>query len=168
MRHTTARAPRFDREWKEMIALLPENRQSVIELAIREYQLSGAEPSGLEGAEMMAFLLIKKIVDRRAKQRTARLRRSSSRTTPPAHSEPLRSVSDEPVVHSVESVHTCPEPTSPIRGQDCQTHSLRSRGHNHRKSIAQNKRRKDPAVDSRHQAIIRQLNRQSKKARCHR
>ncbi|MCM1504755.1 MAG: DUF6291 domain-containing protein [Muribaculum sp.] len=73
MKHTARRAPRFDREWKEMIALLPEERQPVIERAIREYQSNGAMPAGLLGAEEMAFLLIKKIVDRRAKQRQARM-----------------------------------------------------------------------------------------------
>ncbi len=75
MKHTATRAPRFDREWKEMIALLLEHRQTLMEKAIRDYQLHGTEPTGLEGAETMAFLLIKKIVDRRAKQRRARMRR---------------------------------------------------------------------------------------------
>ena len=79
-RHTTPRAPRFDREWKEMIELLPEHRRAVMERAIREYQLSGSEPSGLEGAEVMAFMLVRKIVDRRARQRNARLRRMQSLT----------------------------------------------------------------------------------------
>lgn len=80
MKHTARRAPRFDREWKEMIALLPEERQPVIERAIREYQYNGTMPTGLLGAEEMAFLLIKKIVDRRAKQRQARLLRRESIT----------------------------------------------------------------------------------------
>jgi len=80
MKHTAPRAPRFDREWKELIELLPEHRRAVMEHAIREYQLSGSEPSGLEGAEVMAFMLIRKIVDRRARQRNARLRRMQSLT----------------------------------------------------------------------------------------
>ncbi len=75
MKHTAIRAPRFDREWKELIAMLPEHRQALMEKAIRDYQLHGTEPVGLYGAETMAFLLIKKIVDRRAKQRRARMRR---------------------------------------------------------------------------------------------
>ncbi|MCM1503978.1 MAG: DUF6291 domain-containing protein [Muribaculum sp.] len=79
MKHTATRAPRFDREWKEMIALLPEHRQAILEQAIRDYQLSSAEPQCLEGAEAMAFLLIKKIVDRRAKQRIARVRRHATK-----------------------------------------------------------------------------------------
>ncbi len=75
MRHTASRTPRFDREWKEIIALLPEQRQSLMEQAIRDYQLTGVEPNHLDGAEMMAFLLIKKIVDRRARLREVRRRR---------------------------------------------------------------------------------------------
>ncbi len=78
MRHTATRAPRFDREWKEMIAFLPEHRQTTMETAIKDYQLSGIMPEGLDGTEMMAFLLIKKIVDRRAKQRRARLSKKAS------------------------------------------------------------------------------------------
>ncbi|MCM1504709.1 MAG: DUF6291 domain-containing protein [Muribaculum sp.] len=81
MRHTARRAPRFDREWKEMITLLPPQRQQVMEQAIRDYQLTGRQPDGLDGTEMMAFLLIKKIVDRRARQRQARRDRKTA-TTP--------------------------------------------------------------------------------------
>ncbi len=83
MKHTSTRTPRFDREWKEMIALLPENRQSAMEQAIRTYQKSGKEPEGLDGAEMMAFCLIKKIVDRRQRRReAARSRKSASPEAP--------------------------------------------------------------------------------------
>ncbi|MCM1505197.1 MAG: DUF6291 domain-containing protein [Muribaculum sp.] len=78
MRHTASRKPRFDREWKEMISMLPEHRQASMEAAIRAYQMSGTMPSKLDGAEMMAFLLIKKIVDRRAKQRASRIRKRTS------------------------------------------------------------------------------------------
>ena len=69
------RGPRFDREWMEMIGLLPEDRRGAMEDAIRAYQADGTEPTELDGAEMMAFLLIKKIVDRRKRMRDARLRR---------------------------------------------------------------------------------------------
>ncbi|MCM1504431.1 MAG: DUF6291 domain-containing protein [Muribaculum sp.] len=75
MRHTVTRSPRFDREWKELIKMLPEQRQSAMEQAIRNYQLTGIYPEHLEEAEMMAFMLIKKIVDRRTKQREARHRK---------------------------------------------------------------------------------------------
>lgn len=71
----SSRGPRFDREWMEIIGLLPEERRGVMEDAIRAYQADGTEPVGLDGAEMMAFLLIKKIVDRRKRMRDARLRR---------------------------------------------------------------------------------------------
>lgn len=71
----SSRGPRFDREWMEMIGLLPEDRRGAMEDAIRAYQADGTEPTGLDGAEMMAFLLIKKIVDRRKRMRDARLRR---------------------------------------------------------------------------------------------
>ncbi|MCM1504150.1 MAG: DUF6291 domain-containing protein [Muribaculum sp.] len=81
MRHTAIRTPRFDREWKEMIDLLPQSRRAVLERAIRVYQVSGVLPTDLNGAEMMAFLLIKKIVDRRAKQREARNRKKLAEAT---------------------------------------------------------------------------------------
>lgn len=74
------RRPRFDREWLTLIGLLPSERQDIVATAIREYQLSGVMPSGLDGAEMMAFMLIKKIVDRRARRREAR-RLSACRRT---------------------------------------------------------------------------------------
>lgn len=81
--------PRFDREWKEMIALLPKDRQSAMENAIRAYQVDGAEPAGLDGAEAMAFMLIKKIVDRRRRQRQIRLgKKNPAPTLTPTESEP--------------------------------------------------------------------------------
>lgn len=72
--------PRFDKEWKEMIALLPAHRQAEMEMAIRQYQADGTEPTELEGAEAMAFMLIRKIVDRRKRQRDARRRKQGSAT----------------------------------------------------------------------------------------
>ena len=72
MRHTAPRRPRFDSEWHEMINLLPSHRRAAMEEAIRRYQIDAVRPSGLDGAELMAFLLIKKIVDKRARQREAR------------------------------------------------------------------------------------------------
>lgn len=70
--------PRFDKEWKEMIALLPAHRQTEMERAIRQYQADGTEPTELEGAEAMAFMLVRKIVDRRKRQRDARRRKQGS------------------------------------------------------------------------------------------
>ena len=81
-----SRMPRFDREWKEMIALLPADRQMAMEDAIRQYQADATLPSGLDGAETMAFMLVKKIVDRRRRQREARLRRKSASL--PSQNEP--------------------------------------------------------------------------------
>ncbi len=78
---TTPRAPRFDREWTDMINLLPEHRRRTMESAIRTYQLTGIEPHDLEGAEMMAFLLIKKTVDRRNRLRLARQRKKEKEST---------------------------------------------------------------------------------------
>lgn len=83
MKHTCTRAPRFDREWKEMISLLPQGRRDAFENSIREYQLNGTLPQCLDGAEMMAFLLIKKIVDRRARMRQARLRKKNPEAPTP-------------------------------------------------------------------------------------
>ncbi len=70
-----ARTPRFDKEWHELLNLIPADRRDTMYDAIRNYQLSGTEPQHLNGAETMAFKLIKKIVDRRAKMREARQRR---------------------------------------------------------------------------------------------
>ena len=75
MRNTAPRRPRFDNEWHEMINLLPSDRHAAMEEAIRRYQIDAVRPTGLDGAELMAFLLIKKIVDKRARQREARRRR---------------------------------------------------------------------------------------------
>jgi len=72
MNHTATRTPRFDREWKELLELLPSDRRSIVENAIRTYQKVQTMPSELSGTEMMAFLLIKKTVDRRTRQRLAR------------------------------------------------------------------------------------------------
>lgn len=73
------RRPRFDREWTELIRLMPESRREIMELSIREYQLNGSEPEGLDGTEQMAFRLIKKIIDRRTRQRIARQRRANAK-----------------------------------------------------------------------------------------
>ena len=76
---TKQRRPRFDREWTELIRLMPENRREIMERSIREYQLNGSEPEGLDGTEQMAFRLIKKIIDRRTRQRIARQRRANAK-----------------------------------------------------------------------------------------
>ena len=84
MKDTKPRKPRFDKEWTEMIALLPEERREILESAIRRYQLTGTEPEHLEGAEKMAFMLIKKIVNRRGRRREAQrlLRGNTKRDVP--------------------------------------------------------------------------------------
>lgn len=114
--------PRFDREWKEMIALLPQDRQSTMENAIRAYQADGTEPSGLDGAEAMAFMLIKKIVDRRRRQRQIRLgKKNPAPALTPTESEPhpdtketreVQTSSTTPQLHpdSQESAATRPTP----------------------------------------------------------
>ena len=85
MKDTKPRKPRFDKEWTEMIALLPEERREILESAIRRYQLTGTEPEHLEGAEKMAFMLIKKIVNRRGRRREAqRLRRGNTKRDVPS------------------------------------------------------------------------------------
>ena len=132
-RHTTPRAPRFDREWKEMIELLPEHRRAVMERAIREYQLSGSEPSGLEGAEVMAFMLVRKIVDRRARQRNARLRRMQSLT----RQDCVTAAGDKPDDGPADKPHPTPR-TSSSKSQNRQPKS-------------------DPA--RRHRPIVKRLNR---------
>jgi len=107
MKHTSTRprTPRFDREWTEMINLLPEHRREILTKAIREYQSASTEPAGLEGAEMMAFLLIKKIVDRRTRQRNARLRRKEAQT---ARTRPARHKAETPPTD--HTTHPEPQP----------------------------------------------------------
>ncbi len=63
-----------------MIDLLDPDRRQVMVDAIRTYQLDGSEPGGLVGAELMAFALIRKIVDRRRRRREAGRRRQHSGT----------------------------------------------------------------------------------------
>ncbi len=104
MKHTATRAPRFDREWKEMIALLPDNRQAILENAIREYQLKNIEPTDLEGAEIMAFILIKKIVDRRTRQRAARLRKQQDVTLHNSEEKSEKLSSEEPSEKSLSAL----------------------------------------------------------------
>ncbi len=94
----TERRPRFDREWKEMIGLLPADRRQVVESAIRGYQSEGIMPEGLDGAEMMAFLLIKKIVDRRSRLREARRRKSAVPKPAVAVERPVEDVCPKPEV----------------------------------------------------------------------
>ncbi len=113
MKHTAKRTPRFDREWKEMIALLPESRQPIVENAIRQYQLTGDEPSGLKGAEMMAFLLIKKIVDRRYKQREARRRKQQSDTSTERNQKQAVDMSE--IKPHKESTQPCVQPSRPAK-----------------------------------------------------
>ncbi len=76
----SVRKPRFDKEWTAMIDLLDPDRRQVMADAIRAYQLEGSEPEGLVGAELMAFALIRKIVDRRRRRREAGRRRRHSET----------------------------------------------------------------------------------------
>ncbi|MCM1503661.1 MAG: DUF6291 domain-containing protein [Muribaculum sp.] len=156
MRHTTARAPRFDREWKEMIALLPENRQSVIENAIREYQLTGMAPTELEGAEMMAFMLIKKIVDRRKRQRDARLRRSDATVAASPSKAPM--ATPEPKTHPVISRGECSEASSKPKPSKMQPYMRNRRCH------AGNLLTSASRPDSHRQSIVRRINRLNKKA----
>ncbi len=109
MKHTTTkpRAPRFDREWTEMISLLPESRREILTKAIREYQINAVEPRNLEGAELMAFLLIKKIVDRRSRQRQARLRKKAEATSIDRQPQLQTSADIEPpVIHYQETAGT--------------------------------------------------------------
>lgn len=94
------RAPRFDREWRVLIDFLPAERRAVMTEAIRAYQIDGTEPSGLQGAELMAFRLIKKVVDRRRRQREAYRRRRGA-----GHADGL----------AVESEHSASAPGASLR-----------------------------------------------------
>ena len=87
------RAPRFDREWKELISLLPPERRELMTQAIKSYQIDGLIPSDLQGAELMAFSLIKKTVDRRRRQWEAARRRKAAPLTAGKKDAPEESTS---------------------------------------------------------------------------
>ena len=109
---TTPRAPLFDREWTDMINLLPEHRRRTMESDIRTYQLTGTEPHDLEGAEMMAFLLIKKTVDRRYRLRLARQRKKQEKE---AILEPRTEESDRLPKNEKPATIPIPEQNTPSR-----------------------------------------------------
>lgn len=157
MRHTATRAPRFDREWKEMIDLLPESRRSVMEQAIRDYQLTGIEPDGLDGAEMMAFLLIKKIVDRRAKQRNARIiRRNRLQFS-------SNSVSSHEAYKQVADATNC-QTTAEASATAKQSKPTRPKGakQSRHEPYAKNSQRR-PSLTERQRLIVKRLNRRNPK-----
>jgi len=121
----TVRRPRFDREWKEMIGLLPADRRQVVESAIRGYQSEGIMPEGLDGAEMMAFLLIKKIVDRRSRLREARRRKSAAQKPAATVEQPVGAV-EKPVENICPKPEVSPEGDVSERKVTCRSGARRS------------------------------------------
>ncbi len=74
-KHTAPRAPRFDRQWTELINLLPdENDRKLLTDAIVKYQLDATEPD-LPPHLAVAFGFIRPTIDRRARARMRRRER---------------------------------------------------------------------------------------------
>ena len=69
------RTPKFDKAWSESIAMLPVELQQPLIDAIKEYQMSGAEPTGLAPIAQCVFNLLKPVIDRRAKSASYQRRR---------------------------------------------------------------------------------------------
>ncbi len=68
-KHTAPRAPRFDRQWTELINLLPdEDDRKLLTDAIVRYQLDATEPQ-LPPHLAVAFGFIRPTIDRRARAR---------------------------------------------------------------------------------------------------
>ncbi len=74
-KHIAPRAPRFDRQWTELINLLPdENERKLLTDAIVRYQLDATEPQ-LPAHLAVAFGFIRPTIDRRARARMRRRER---------------------------------------------------------------------------------------------
>ncbi len=74
-KHTAQRAPRFDRQWTELIDMLPdENERKLLTDAIVRYQLDATEPE-LPPHLAVAFGFIRPTIDRRARARMRRRER---------------------------------------------------------------------------------------------
>ncbi len=69
------RTPKFDKAWSESIAMLPAELQQPLIEAIKEYQISGTEPTGLAPIAQCVFNLLKPVIDRRAKSASYQRRR---------------------------------------------------------------------------------------------
>lgn len=76
------RTKKFNQEWAEAIALLPQNLQQSITEAIRSYQNDGILPTGLHPVAQALFIVIKPTIDirtrRSAYQKERRQRRNTS------------------------------------------------------------------------------------------
>ena len=79
------RTPKFDKAWSESIAMLPVELQQPLINAIKEYQLSATEPTGLAPIAQCVFNLLKPIIDRRAKSASPyhATKSTSNNTLPP-------------------------------------------------------------------------------------
>ncbi len=99
--HTTLRAPRFDRQWTELINMLPdENERKLLTDAIVKYQLDATEPD-LPTHLAVAFGFIRPTIDRRARARMRRRERTEKQhqaeTAPQAKVEaPTSAIATKP------------------------------------------------------------------------
>lgn len=62
------RTKKFNQEWAEAIALLPQNLQQSLTTAIRSYQNEGMEPEGLHPIAQALFIVIRPTIDARARR----------------------------------------------------------------------------------------------------
>lgn len=109
------RTKKFNQEWADAIALLPQNLQQSLTDAIRSYQNEGIEPEGLHPIAQALFIVIKPTIDARARRcayQKARRNRSSISSCKSVEI-PIPSPTPVAVSASVASV-TIPSEMKPI------------------------------------------------------
>ncbi len=70
-----ARKCKFDSEWEQALAILPENEAAAARAAIENYQQTGVMPAGLDTQVEMILLLVRPMIDRRRRASEAARRR---------------------------------------------------------------------------------------------
>ncbi len=103
-KRTASRAPRFDRQWAELINLLPDkNDRKLLTDAIIKYQLDTTEPH-LPAHLAVAFGFIRPTIDRRAHARIRRRERMEKQHR-------AEDITDKPAVEAVPQTAIAPKPT---------------------------------------------------------
>ncbi len=103
-KHTTPRAPRFDRQWTELINLLPdEDDRKLLTDAIVKYQLDATEPN-LPAHLAVAFGFIRPTIDRRARARMRRREQMEKQRR-------AEKITDKPAVEAAPQTAIAPKPT---------------------------------------------------------
>ncbi len=101
------RTKKFNQEWAEAIALLPQNLQQSITEAIRSYQNDGIVPTGLHPVAQALFIVIKPTIDTRARRSAYQKERRQRRNT-----SCIRVAQHKPVV--IPETPKAAEPQPPV------------------------------------------------------